>query len=174
MQIDIERLDAEGEPFTHTYGADTLSLDDEARLASEATVVGRASRKDSVVKVSGNIRAEVEVFCDRCAASVTVPLEVKFDTAFLPAENEKSALENVELQKDDPDFSIYEGETLDLDDVAREQILLALPMRRLCREECKGLCPTCGLNLNTGACSCAEKEIDPRWAGLADLRKDQA
>lgn len=174
MQIDIERLDAEGEPFTHTYSANTLSLDEEASLASSATVVGRASRKNSVVKVNGNVRAEVEVFCDRCAAQIIVPLEVKFDVAFLPAENEKSALENVELRKDDPDFAVYEGETLDLDDVAREQILLALPMRRLCREECKGLCPACGQNLNTGACSCAEKEIDPRWAALADLRKDQA
>lgn len=174
MQIEIERLDSTGEPFAHIYGVDELILDEEeARLVSEATVTGRASRKGSVVRLLGIIRANVEVNCDRCAAPISAPLEVKFDTSFVPAEVERKAVEKVELQKDDLEYSIYEGETLDFDELVREQILLALPTRSLCKEECKGLCQTCGKNLNEGECGCAEKEIDPRWSALIGLRKDQ-
>lgn len=174
MRIDIERLDAEGESFTQTFGKHELSLDEEsARLAADATVSGRATRKGAVVKVRGKLSAGVEVYCDRCAAAVTIPLEVEFDTSFVPAESERGATENVELQHDDLDYSIYEGDTLNLDELAREQILLALPTRSLCREECKGLCPACGANLNAGGCTCAETEIDPRWGALAALKKDQ-
>ncbi len=93
---------------------------------------------------------------------------------FHPARRSRSAAdENVELQKDDLIRSVYEGDAVDLDELVREQILLALPTRTLCREECKGLCPECGANLNAGECDCAQKEIDPRWAALADLKKDE-
>ncbi|HZB47118.1 MAG TPA: DUF177 domain-containing protein [Pyrinomonadaceae bacterium] len=174
MQIEVERLDERGEAFSHTYGKEELSLDDEtARLASEARVAGRASMKGSEVRLRGTLSTQVEVYCDRCAAAVVAPLEIEFDTSFLPAEVEKAAVENVELQKDDLIRSVYEGGAVDLDELAREQILLALPTRTLCREECRGLCPECGANLNAGECDCARKEIDPRWAALADLKKDE-
>jgi uncharacterized protein len=174
MQIEVERLDEWGEAFAHTYGKEELSLDDEtARLVSGASVKGRATRKGEEVKLRGTLSAEVEVYCDRCAAEIVAPLEIEFDTSFLPAEVEKAAVENVELQKDDLIRSVYEGGAVDLDELAREQILLALPTRTLCREECKGLCLDCGANLNAGECECARKEIDPRWAALADLKKDE-
>ena len=174
MQIEVERLDERGEAFAHTYGKEELSLDEEtARLASGAQVSGRASMKGAEVRLRGTLSTEVEVYCDRCAAAVVAPLEIEFDTSFLPAEVEKAAVENVELQKDDLIRSVYEGGAVDLDELAREQILLALPTRTLCREECKGLCLDCGANLNAGECECARKEIDPRWAALADLKKDE-
>lgn len=174
MQIEVERLDERGEVFAHTYGKEELSLDDEtARLASEAKVSGRASMKGAEVTLRGTLGTEVEVACDRCAAAVVAPLEIEFDTSFLPAEVERGVTENVELRKDDLSYSVYEGGAVDLDELVREQILLALPTRSLCREECKGLCPECGANLNAGECDCARKEIDPRWAALADLKRDQ-
>jgi len=72
-----------------------------------------------------------------------------------------------------PDGAAYEGDAVDLDELVREQILLALPSRRLCREECKGLCPTCGADLNAGRCACEQREVDPRWSALADLDKSR-
>lgn len=174
MRIEIERLDAGGEAFAHRYATDELSLDDEtARVASEASVSGRATRKGDEVRLRGRIVAGVEVFCDRCAAPLEAPLEIEFDTSFLPAEVERGVVENVELQPGDLDRSVYEGGEVDVDDLVREQILLALPTRSLCREDCKGLCLECGANLNEGACGCAAKEVDPRWAALADLKKDE-
>ena len=174
MQIEVERLDAAGEPFAHTYRKDELELDDEqARLIRETRVEGRATRKGLEVRLRGSLSAEVEIDCDRCADAVADPLEVEFDALFVPAESERSAHENVELATGDLDYSVYVDEAIDLDELAREQILLALPARRLCRETCKGLCPTCGANLNVEACDCAEQETDPRWAALGDLRKRQ-
>jgi uncharacterized protein len=66
--------------------------------------------------------------------------------------------------------SYYQGEGLLLEDALREQVLLALPLKVICREDCRGLCPHCGTNLNIGQCSCAEPAEDPRWAALKDIR----
>ena len=174
MRIEIERLDAQGEAFAHRYATDELSLDDEtARVASEASVSGRATRKGDEVRLRGTVTAEVEVYCDRCAAPIVAPLEVEFDTSFIPAEVERGVVENVELKAFDLDRSVYEGGEVDVDDLVREQILLALPTRSLCREDCKGLCPACGADLNAGDCACDKEETDPRWAALGALKNEK-
>jgi uncharacterized protein len=64
---------------------------------------------------------------------------------------------------------VFDGEALDVDEIVKEQILLAVPTRMLCREDCKGICPQCGVDKNTGECNCETKEIDPRWAALKNL-----
>jgi uncharacterized protein len=173
MRIEVENLTAAAEPFEHTYRAEEIELDEEAaRLVSDAAVRGRASRKGEEVRLRGEIRTEVELLCDRCASPERAPLEVEFDTSFVPQEAEAAKTENVELQKEDLLLSAYEGGAVDLDELVREQILLALPSRHLCGEDCKGLCQKCGANLNEGHCSCEQGEADPRWAALADLKKE--
>ncbi|HEX8685247.1 MAG TPA: DUF177 domain-containing protein, partial [Pyrinomonadaceae bacterium] len=142
-----------------------------ASLVSDASVRGRASRKGDEVRLRGEIRAEVELLCDRCLAPERTPLAVEFDTSFVPQEAEAAKTENVELLKEDLILSAYEGGAVDLDELVREQLLLALPSRHLCGEGCKGLCQKCGANLNEGDCSCEQAETDPRWAALADLKK---
>jgi DUF177 domain-containing protein len=77
------------------------------------------------------------------------------------------------LQKEDLALSVFDGETIDLDELVREQVLLAMPPRMLCAEECKGLCPVCGEDRNSQECACETKEIDPRWAGLAGLAREE-
>jgi uncharacterized protein len=101
---------------------------------------------------------------------VRLPLEVEFDTAFIPQASEAGKTENVELLSADMGLAAYEGDAVDLDELVREQILLGLPSRRLCREECKGLCPKCGADLNAGDCSCEQGEADPRWSALAEWK----
>ncbi len=172
MRIEVENLTAAAEPFEHTYRADEVELDEEAaRLVSDAAVRGRASRKGDEVRLRGEIRTEVELLCGRCASPERTPLAVEFDTSFVPQEAEAAKTENVELLKEDLLLSAYEGGAVDLDELVREQILLALPTRHLCGEDCKGLCQQCGANLNEGPCSCGRGETDPRWAALADLKK---
>lgn len=173
MRIEVENLTAAGRPFEKTYAPGEIELEDErARLASETSVEGGASRKGEEVRLRGRIRAEVEVGCDRCLKSVRLPLEVEFDTAFIPSELEAAKAENVELLAEDLRVAAYEGDSIDLDELVREQILLALPARQLCSEECKGLCPQCGADLNAAGCDCARVEVDPRWSALADLKKE--
>ncbi|HEX8069822.1 MAG TPA: DUF177 domain-containing protein [Pyrinomonadaceae bacterium] len=170
MQIDIEPLPETGRPFAHTYAPAELSLEDErARLRGDVRVAGHARRKGRRVQVAGTVETEVEVNCDRCLAPVNVPLRAEFDVSYEPAEAAE-ADEHAELHDEDLAASVYEGDRLDVDELVREQIMLALPARSLCREACRGLCPTCGQDLNAQACACEQKEIDPRWAGLAAIK----
>jgi uncharacterized protein len=172
MRIEVENLTATATPFEHTYRAEEVELEEEAAsVVSDVTVRGGATRKGEQVRLRGEIKTEVELLCDRCAAPRLTPLAVEFDTSFIPLEVEAVKAENVELQAEDLILSAYEGGAVDLDELVREQILLALPSRHLCREDCKGLCQQCGANLNAGHCSCEQGEIDPRWAALADLKR---
>ena len=171
MRIEVENLTAVGSPFEHTYGAEEVDLEDEgARLISAAAVSGKASRKGDEVRLRSEIQTELELLCDRCLTPARTPLAVEFDTSFIPREVEAAKDENVELAAEDLILSAYDGEAIDLDELVREQVLLALPSRRLCKEDCEGLCPKCGTDLNAGRCSCEQVEVDPRWSALAGLK----
>ena len=173
MRIEVENLTAAATPFEHTYRPEEIDLDEEgAQVVADAAVRGGATRKGEQVRLRGEIRTEVELLCDRCAAPERAPLAVEFDTSFIPLEVEAVKAENVELQAEDLILAAYEGDAVDLDELVREQILLALPSRHLCREDCKGLCQKCGANLNARDCSCEQGEVDPRWAALAGFKKE--
>jgi uncharacterized protein len=171
MRIEVENLSEAGENFAHTYAPGGLQLDEQVALGDGgARVEGRASRSGEEIRVRGKIEAGISVGCDRCLAPVAVPLEVEFETAFIPQEKAAGEPEHVELLVDDMGLAAFEGDAIDLDELVREQILLALPSRNLCREDCRGLCPACGADLNAGHCGCAHDETDPRWAALADWK----
>jgi len=166
MRIELDKLEKTGNGFAHVYEPEEIVLEDEhARLTKEPTVTGRISRTGHEVRLRGNISASAEVDCDRCLKTVAVPVETEFDVTYVPTEDYKRS-GTAELQEEDLSLSVFDGETIDLDELVREQVLLALPARALCGEECKGLCPTCGTDRNANSCDCHSKEIDPRWAGL--------
>ena len=97
-----------------------------------------------------------------------MPVDAQFDLRFLPAV-EMAADEEREVQEDDLDTSYYRDHQIDLNELLREQFYLALPMKPLCRDDCKGLCPQCGTNWNTGVCTCTSGWEDPRLAALKGL-----
>jgi uncharacterized protein len=172
MRIEVEKLTEEGEAFAHAYAAGDLALEEgRSRLSGQTGVEGRASRKGQEVRLKGGIRAEVEISCDRCLRPVAAPLEVEFEESFIPVAADAREGEERELHEADLHLSVYEGESVDVDELVREQVLLALPARFVCREDCKGLCPSCGADLNAGACDCPREEIDPRWAALGKLKE---
>lgn len=173
MQIEVESLSGAGEPFAHTYAPGELELEDErARLAGEAVVAGRASRKGEEVRLRGTLSAAVEAPCDRCLRHVALPLESEFDVTYVPRGAEAAKGEETELGEEDLLASVYEGGHVDVDELVREQVLLALPTRLRCGDDCKGLCPSCGADLNVEACGCEQQQVDPRWAALADLKRE--
>jgi uncharacterized protein len=166
MRIELDKLEKTGNTFARRYEPDEIILDeDHARLTQPAEVSVRASRSGHEVRLRGNISASAEVDCDRCLKTVSLPIETEFDVKYLPTEDYTSS-EAAELQEEDLSVSFFDGETIDLDELVREQVLLAMPARALCGEECKGLCPICGADRNTNSCDCENHEIDPRWAGL--------
>ena len=99
--------------------------------------------------------------CARCLQPITTDVELDVCELFLAPGHEAP-----------PEEEAYEvqGMDIDLEPMLRDNLTLALPLNPVCREDCAGLCATCGKDLNTGACDCTDEEIDPRWAGLAELR----
>lgn len=170
MRIEVDKVKATGMPFAQTYAPDKLVLDDETgHLTMPAEVSGFASRSGGQIHLQGDIKTKVRARCDRCLNPVIVPVDTDFDVIYIPASDD-ALDENLELQKDDLNFSVFEEGAIDIDELVREQVLLAMPSRLLCREECRGLCPTCGVDLNADTCPCGRKEVDPRWSALRDLR----
>jgi uncharacterized protein len=173
MRIELDRLPETGDRFAHRYEPEELLLDEEhARLTEPPEVEGRVRRSGHEVRLKGRITARAEVDCDRCLKAVPVPVETEFDVTYVPEEDYRAS-EAAELQEEDLGLSVFDGETIDVDELVREQLLLALPTRALCAEECKGLCPVCGADRNSAACDCATKEVDPRWAGLKAMMNDE-
>jgi uncharacterized protein len=123
------------------------------------------------IRVRAEYGGHFEILCARCVEPVAVPVEGEFDLIFRPQAADAEAGER-SITVDETEIGYYDESGLLLEDVVREQVLLSLPGRTLCKEDCKGLCPHCGQNLNNGTCSCEKASaapIDPRWQGLARL-----
>ncbi len=107
--------------------------------------------------------------CSRCLEPFETPVDAPFDLRYQPhAENTGEG--EREIAEDDLTTAFYEHDEIDLGQLMREQFYLSLPMKPLCREECRGLCSVCGTNLNRGACGCTHAWEDPRLAALRELR----
>lgn len=170
MRIELDKLDERGGSFAHVYLPEEFALDEEnMRLTETPEVSGRIKRDGHQVRLQGTINARAEIDCNRCLASIDVPVSTSFEVTYVPA-TDYAADETAELHEEDLSVSVFDGDAIDIDDLVREQVLLALPTRALCRDDCKGLCPVCGVNKNQHACACESKEVDPRWQALKDLR----
>ncbi len=169
MRIELDKLEHLGGSFAHTYSPEELSLEDEsAVLRQPPKVRGRINRSGAEVDLQGGIKAGVEVECDRCLKPIRVSVETSFDVRYLPAAEYRRG-ENHELDANDLSLALFDGQAIDIDQLVREQILLSLPLRRLCRGDCRGLCPICGIDRNVSSCECEIREHDPRWSALEDL-----
>lgn len=125
------------------------------------------------IRLRAEYAGEFEIQCARCLDPVKTPVRGHFDLIFRPDGADHEAGEHA-ITEDETEIGYYEKSGLRLEDAVREQVLLGLPGRTLCREDCKGLCPTCGVNRNTTECHCAETPADPRWNALAGLELPKA
>ena len=169
MRIELVNLEHGRADFAHVYQPDELgSLDERVRLAEPASVKGQVRRAGPGVFVNGHIETRARVACDRCLKDVELPVSADFNLQYIPGSVYESS-EVAELTEEEMSVSVFDGEAIDVDEIVKEQILLAVPTRMLCREDCKGICPECGIDKNTGECDCGTNEIDPRWAALKNL-----
>jgi uncharacterized protein len=99
---------------------------------------------------------------------VELPIDATFDLEYVTGQTYEST-PAAELTEDELAVSVFDGDTIDVDEIVKEQILLAVPTRMLCQPDCKGICPDCGIDKNTGDCACATRDVDPRWAALKNL-----
>jgi len=168
----VDLLSVTDEPVAFDFEVKPNEIDletEDVRLVDQIHVVGEVSRNAAKTDVRGSIKATVEIDCTRCLTPVRRDLDIVFEVDFVGPEMLPEGKET-HLEGTDLDTDMIEGNELDLTDIAREQILLNLPETILCREECKGICPTCGKDLNEGKCQCGVDEIDPRWAALKGLK----
>lgn len=170
MIIDLTMITDKNTSFDFFIPADEINLEDEAvKLNDAVKIQGNLIKGIAQTDVRGKIAADVELECSRCLQTVQNFLEFPFQAVFVTPENYTEERE-AQVGIEDLEISIFGGDRIDLTELARKQILLALPAQVFCLEDCKGLCQKCGANKNLINCSCEEKEVDPRWAALKDLK----
>jgi uncharacterized protein len=170
VRIELENLEGGKGDFAHVYQPDELNpVDERVRLTAPAAVTGKVKLSGNEVFVSGHVDTRAQVECDRCLQPVEAPVSADFTLEYITGSEYESS-EVAELTEAEMSVAVFDGEGLDVDEIVKEQILLAVPTRMLCREDCKGICPECGIDRNTGECSCGADNIDPRWAALKNLK----
>ena len=142
---------------------------EDATLTGKTEFSGETQRIEGKAHVRGTINADVSFDCTRCLEPVEKHIDVSFDDVFVDA-SEEPDVDETEVGVDQLNESLVPGGKIDMAEVVREQILLAIPDQVFCKEDCKGLCPKCGANRNLIDCKCADDEIDPRWAALKGLK----
>lgn len=140
-------------------------------------VTGRAkvTRISDGLLVQGDVAAEVDVECSRCLDRISLPVEGTLEEQFQPTVDVMTGapVDRAEYEANDAAFDIDTNHMMDLSEPVRQALLVAMPMKPLCRADCKGLCPQCGANWNDGPCDCRNETVDSRWSGLRELRLDE-
>src|ERR1700691_3633908 len=178
MEFKVSELEREPIDFDLELPPGAVDFGLEADRDGRLVTSGRAEvihehrgPKDIVadIRLRGQFAGKVRVPCARCVEPVQIPLAAEFDLIFRPVGADSDAPER-SITAPETEIGYYQKDSLALEDVLREQVLLALPVRTLCKPDCKGLCPRCGANRNLQPCSCEEGPSDPRWEALASLR----
>jgi len=171
MQLDLTRYRQPLNHFSRTFQPGDVGQEGDAyRIVAPVHLDFELHKDKDKFRLVGTAKTELELLCSRCLEPFRMPVDSPFDLRFLPA-TEIAADDEREVQEEDFETSYYRDDQIDLNELLREQFYLALPMKPLCREDCKGLCPQCGTNLNTGTCACAVQWEDPRLAPLKGLIK---
>jgi len=179
MYIRIEQIKSEGlqirfeeSPATFPVLAE-MAETGECEFAAPIKTALSAMRIDDMIEVEGRIDTRVRLACGRCLNTFETPLSSHFALTYthltedLPADTSQ---EEVELRAEDMGLVYFEGETIDLHEAIQEQIVMALPLRALCRPDCKGLCARCGHDLNDGVCGCDHRPSNGAFAALKNLK----
>src|SRR5215471_7539052 len=177
MFISVQDLQLQEIPFQEEFSVGALELGPELRQATAARVSGRAALVEETegavripdIRVVGKVVTRLEIRCARCLEPVLRDVDSSFDLLYRPQGSEKRP-EEAAISQAETEIGFYQGNGLLLEDVIKEQLLLAVPLRTVCDEACKGLCPQCGRNRNLEPCSCSNQAQDPRWAALEEIK----
>jgi len=171
MELDLTRYRQPVSEFARTFKPEDVGDEaDEYRIVTPVDLAFEINKDKDKFRLVGTVVTELELPCSRCLEPFRLPVAAPFDLRYLPASEVSSDGER-EVGDEDLETSYYENDAIDLNGLMREQFYLALPMKPLCQDDCRGLCPQCGTNLNTGNCSCAPVWEDPRLAALKNLLK---
>ncbi|MCU1285107.1 MAG: hypothetical protein JWO13_1457 [Acidobacteriales bacterium] len=179
MFISIHDLEVRKLEFAESFAPGVIDLGPDLIQRTALKATGRAELleehhggKNNIqdIRIVGGFSTQVELKCARCIEPVVQDLSSEYDLLYRPA-GTVTREEEVAINEAETEIGYYTGEGLLLEDTLKEQILLSVPIRVLCKEDCIGLCPQCGQNRNLSPCDCAEKISDPRWAALAEIKE---
>ena len=143
----------------------------EGSLNRPVHVEGTLTKLNRDIFLAGKINTEMGLSCSRCLEALQFPIESKISVCFVPEKSPNESNADIELSDSDLEIEYYSDNTVDLTQSVYDQIMLSLPIVRLCSKNCKGLCAQCGKNLNEEACDCQEEDnVDPRLAILKKLK----
>ncbi len=174
MLLDLSKLHGQREHFERTFQPSAFDSQDEVyRVASPVELSMDVEKAEpGVFRVQGRATTRLMLECGRCLDAMEVPVDARFELRYVPQADNRGEDER-EIVEDDLTTAFYREGALDVVDMLREQFQLALPMKPLCAESCRGLCPECGANLNRANCGCEPKWVDPRLEPLKALLKKE-
>jgi uncharacterized protein len=179
MQFDLRQLGRHGgggslreehveRTFQPAQFDPSIVQDEEYTVVAPVHLVMDLHKDRDAYRVAGRVQTRLRLECGRCLEAFEIPVDSPFDLRYVPHVDPSEEGER-EVDEDDLSTAFYKDDTLDLAELMHEQFVLALPMKPLCSESCKGLCPHCGTNLNATTCACAPVWDDPRLAAFKGL-----
>jgi len=172
MFLDVKELAVRKVRIRKSYAPGSMDYHSgEFKQAGPLEVRASAELVEGQIRITGSLQTKIELVCARCLEPVVEEVGRDFDLFYRPMKTIAKE-DEVRLKEGDTEIAFFEGEGLFLADVLAEQVLLALPMKVICRGDCRGLCPHCGVNLNSEECRCESHAADPRLAPLARLKLD--
>ncbi len=172
MFFSVKELELKKVRFDVAFPPGEIQYDEGLRQATPLEVQGSAELLANTlgeIRIQGHLQVRMRSDCDRCLEPAEFPIDANFDLFYRPAVDGDYD-EEVEIDAGESEIAFYEGAGIDLKDVLREYVLLSMPMQRVCREECHGICPVCGQNRNLVNCGCEVKPVDDRWEALKKLQ----
>jgi uncharacterized protein len=174
MFLSVKEMEVRKVRFDETFPPGEIDFSgDQVNQASPLHAEGVAellANTDGEIRIKGRLSVKMEAECDRCLARAQFPLDTAFDLFYRPSET-LAAVEEVAIDEGEAEMGFYVGLGMELEDVLREQILLSLPMQRVCSAECKGICPVCGGNRNETLCDCRLGPADLGWSSLGNISR---
>ncbi len=168
MLLSVEELERHKIAVSTTYAPGALDYHGaEFQQTSPLNVDAAAELVGAEIRVRGHLGTHLEATCDRCLGPVDLPVERDFDLFYRPIET-IAREEEVEVLEEESEVGFYSGEGIELADLVKEQMILAIPMKIICRADCQGLCPVCGVNRNVEQCSCGAPRGDSPFASLKE------
>lgn len=169
MLLDLSHMRGARDRFDRSYPPSAFeSPAEDYRIAQPVKVAFDIFKNNREIRLVGQVSTVLELSCGRCLEPFAFPVELPFDLLYLP-HSENVGEGEKEIEEDDLTTAFYRDDVIDLGQLMKEQFYLALPMKPLCQEGCRGLCPQCGINLNQSTCTCVSSWVDPRLEALRSL-----
>jgi uncharacterized protein len=165
MELRRIRFDETFEPGQIDFAAENLEQNSPLQAAGIAELLAHS---EGELRIQGRYTVEMAAQCDRCLGTARFPLDSRFDLFYRPV-SFIAREEEVGIDEGEAEIGFYEKGGIELEEILREQVLLALPMQRVCSAACKGICPVCGRNRNETTCDCKIENSDDRWGALRKL-----